>query len=173
MRKGFVFYIALFLVLFCSTVSKGADDLSRKTNPCDWCDEIGMYDIMQNMKSITKVITEKLMYTEWEELTKLNTKLKSLYGQLDLKGPNIPDEYFEFDEDFMRYLGRFITACEKKDEKDAVFQLKRVKTACWHCHIRFVRRRQTDDGVALERLYKDQFKEWGDGQSYNTPKKNK
>ncbi len=170
MRKSFIFCSVVLMFVFCSAVSRGEEDFSRKNDPCEWCDQLGMHEIMEDMKTTTKLITRKLMYKDWDMVNKTIVKLKALYNEIDSKSSVIPGDYLEFHEDFLRYLGRFQAACEKKDEKDAEFQFQRVKTACHHCHIRYVRRKQTDDGIALERLYKDQFKEWGDGKSYNSAK---
>lgn len=175
MNKRLVFGLTVFTILFLSSVSYSADgvsekkeDLSRKNEFCVWCDEIGMYDLMHEIKETTKVLTVNMMYKKWPEIKSTATKLRALYESLNFKSPTIPADYWEFHEDFLRYFGRFEAAVEKKDEKDSEFQFQRVKTACHHCHVRYVRRKQTDDGIALERMYKDQFKEWGDGKSYDS-----
>ena len=174
MKKWF---IALIMsgTLFCSLITYADSkpeikteevEKERLTVPCEWCDELGMYELMKKMKITTQLLTQKLKFMEWDQVNNLFTELKSLYGQIDVTSPNIPEDYFEFHDDFLKFAGRFAAAIEKKDFDDAEYQFKRVKTACHHCHIRYVRRKQSDDGIALERLYKDQFNEWGDGKSY-------
>ncbi len=166
--------LCLAVVIGISTFSNasfGVDipvkDKERLSLPCEWCEKVGVREKMLKMKPTLQLLTHKLMHLEWDNVKKISDKLMGLYNSIDLKNPAIPADFFEFNDDFRRYYGRFEAAFAKKDFDDAEFQLKRVKTACTHCHVRYVRHKQMSDGIALERLYKDQFKEWGDGKSFN------
>ena len=140
----------------------------RLTVPIEWCEKIGMRDVMLEMKETLAALTRNLLHSDWDLVYDSSEQLKVLYDGLQLENTNVPDDYWEFNDDYLRYFNRFLKAIKDKDKEQADYQYKRVKTACHHCHIRYVRRKQPDDGVALERLYKDQFKVWGeDGKSYN------
>lgn len=172
MKKGFICLTVITALLFNSLILFGKDDIikeksgkERLTVPLEWCDKIGMRDVMMEMKTTSQLLGQTLLYRKWDQVNRFSTKLKALYDGLQLENTNVPEEYWEFNEDYLRYFNRFLKACEEKNGDDADFQFKRVKTACHHCHIRFVRRKSPDTDVGLERLYKEQFKEWGDGKS--------
>lgn len=166
MKKGFIIIFVMLFNLSVLFAKEKGDEKERLTVPCEWCDKIGMRDVMIEMKTTAQLLTQSLLYGKWDEVNSLSVKLKALYDGLDLKNTAIPEEYWEFNEDYLRYFNRFLKACEDKDEDQAEYQLKRVKTACHHCHIRFVRRKSPDENVGLERLYKDQFRELWDEGSY-------
>ncbi|MGR3219708.1 MAG: hypothetical protein ACUZ8H_07820 [Candidatus Anammoxibacter sp.] len=157
------------LVLFGNdTILYEKNGKERLTVWLEWGEKIGMRDVMLEMKDTLATVTRNLLHSDWDDVYDSSAKLEALYDGLKLKKTDVPDDYWEFNDDYLRFLGRFVKACKTKDKKDAEYQFKRVKTACHHCHIRYVRRKQPDNGIALERLYKDQFKKWGDGKSYNT-----
>lgn len=159
MKRGIVFFTILLVVVFSSTFLAAKE---RLTVPCEWCNKIDMRDVMMKMKAATNVLTAELQARDWDAVANATEKLTGLYNNLPLGETEVPDDYWEFHEDFQRYMGRFVKASEERDEKDADYQFKRVKTACHHCHIRYVRRKKPDKGIALERLYKDQFMEYRD-----------
>ena len=164
MRHSLLFFMVLFSVIFSSVVVLGEKEVEKErlTVPLEWCDKISMRDTMLEMKKTAARLSDRLMYKKWDEVKTLTIKLKELYDGIELASTNVPDDYWEFHDDFLRFYGRFADACEQKNIEQAEFQYKRVKTACRHCHIRYVRRKSPDRAVGLERLYKDQFKEWGD-----------
>lgn len=168
MKQGLLFFMMLFAVLSSSVIVFGEKKVEKErlTVPIEWCDKIGMRDTMLEMKQTTAILSDKLMYEKWDEVKNLSAKLKELYDGIELAKTNVPDDYWEFHDDFLRYYGRFAEACEQNNIEQAEFQYKRVKTACRHCHIRYVRRKSPDRAVGLERLYKDQFKEWGNMDPY-------
>lgn len=173
MKKGFICFAIVSITLFSSLVSYGRETIiidkngkERLTIPIEWCDKIGLRDVMLEMKETTVALTRALQYREWENVEKLSTKLKGQYDGIRLGDTNVPDDFWEFNDDFLRFFKRFQNASAEKNEEQADFQYKRVKTACHHCHIRYVRRKGPDEELALDRLYRDQFKHWGDGRSY-------
>lgn len=154
MRKwglGLIVALSLFNVLFPHSWIQGE---SKQSTHCEWCDEIGMKKAMQGMKEVSQLLTRKLLYREWDGVNQLSLKLKSIYDGLKMDNPHIPPDYLEFHEDYQKAIDRFISACKAKEGELADNELKRVKTACHYCHIRFVEEDQKDYGVALERLYK-------------------
>ncbi|MGR3178148.1 MAG: hypothetical protein ACUZ8E_08845 [Candidatus Anammoxibacter sp.] len=156
------------VLVVADTILYEKNGKERLTVPIEWCEKISLRDVMLEMKETSAEVTRNLLHSDWDLLYDSSARLKALYDGLKLDNTNVPDDYWEFNEDYLRYFNRFLKASKDKDKKQSDYQLKRVKTACHHCHIRYVRRKQPDDGIALERLYKDQFKKWGDGKSYNT-----
>ena len=138
----------------------------RLTVVNEWCDKIGMRDVMLDMKLQLQILGSNLSYRDWDKTDKVARDILGMYDGLDLSATVVPEDFWEFNEDFQRYYKRFLNAVEKKDGDDADYQYERIRTACHHCHIRLVRRIKPDQNVGLEKLYNDQFKVWGDGRSY-------
>ncbi len=176
-KKGFfVLLITVSSTIFSSSIFARDEPLGRVEPPRltvvnEWCEKIGMRPVMLDMKLQLQLLTSALSYRDWDETDRIAKDIKAMYDGLNLAETEVPEDFWEFNDDFQRYYKRFFDAVEKKDGDDADYQFGRLKTACHHCHIRLVRRIKPDKDVGLERMYKDQFKVWGDGRSYPATKK--
>jgi cytochrome c556 len=119
---------------------------------------------MEQMKKDTRSLTSKVKWEEWEDAKSLSNKISSSFNQLDLKNADVPDGFSEFQEEFDNAMSKFLLVCEEEEMKTAIAKLDVVKRSCRSCHMSYrkeldVFNKETDHGVAMERLFKDRDKD--------------
>ena len=148
-----ILLISLVFILSC-----GKEETQEK--PDMWYSELGYKETMEQMKKDTQLLARRLKYEEYEEAEIIGNKISSAFKSLNFKSAVIPKEFFEYKEVFENAIVKLLAACKDKKSETVELKLKLFRNSCRDCHMMFrkeldVNNRETDYGVALERVYKD------------------
>lgn len=160
MSKSFIrhfFDLSLIGLVFCLSCGREG---TQQEGAVEWYTELGFKKVGEQMKKDTQLLTRKINEGEWNEAIKLCATIGKSFEKLDLNNPVIPKEFSEFKQSFDSSLSKLLLACQDKDSEKVKIRLQVFKKSCHHCHVVFRKemkrsQKETDYGVALERLYTD------------------
>ncbi|MCP5007802.1 MAG: hypothetical protein GY941_28280 [Planctomycetes bacterium] len=155
---------SLIGIIFLISCNQEKSTQEPGAEAAEWYVTLGFKEVMEQMKKDTRLLTSKVKWEEWEDAKTVCTKIGSAFNQLDLENSDIPDDFSEFKEEFDNAMSKFLIVCEEKELTKAIAKLDVIKRSCRSCHIAYrkeldVFNKDTDHGVAMERLFKDRDRE--------------
>jgi len=147
----------VFILSYGKGVTEGGE-------PDEWYTKLGFKEVCKQMKKDTHLLTSKLSFSEFEEAEMLCNKISSTFGKLNVNGPDVPKEFFEFKERFENSTAKLLIVCKDKKDEDVKAKLKAFKHSCRYCHKIFRKELDAsgfkkDFNVAVDKLYKDKDEE--------------